>query len=102
MGFSEKEKQDVRVVTSNRVDYPAISNALKERWEDRAIVQRDFGSRAVPRYGDEKGKAPAHSGHVNWTEHSDAAIAESSWDEEAEGTWGEPFDANWSQQGANE
>ena len=102
MGFSEKEKQDVRVVTSNRVDYPAISNALKERWEDRAIVQRDFGPRAVPRYRDDKGKAPAHSGQVNWTEHSDAAIAESSWDEEAGGTWNEPFDANWSQQGANE
>eukprot|EP00959_Pyramimonas_sp_CCMP1952_P167961 3510034-Pyramimonas_sp.AAC.1 len=48
MDFTEKEKQDVRVVTQNRLDFDAISKALKERWEDKALVQRDFGPRAMP------------------------------------------------------
>ncbi|CAK0814911.1 unnamed protein product [Prorocentrum cordatum] len=59
MDFTEKEKQDVRVVTQNRLDFDAISKALKERWEDKALVQRDFGPRAMPRYGPEAGPQSA-------------------------------------------
>ncbi|CAK0867947.1 unnamed protein product, partial [Prorocentrum cordatum] len=59
MDFTEKEKQDVRVVTQNRLDFDAISKALKERWEDKALVQRDFGPRAMPRYGPESGPQSA-------------------------------------------
>ncbi|CAK0875282.1 unnamed protein product [Prorocentrum cordatum] len=59
MDFTEKEKQDVRVVTQNRLDFDAISKALKERWEDKALVQRDFGPRAMPRYGPESGQQSA-------------------------------------------
>ncbi|CAK0832874.1 unnamed protein product [Prorocentrum cordatum] len=59
MDFTEKEKQDVRVVTQNRLDFDAVSKALKERWEDKALVQRDFGPRAMPRYGPESGPQSA-------------------------------------------
>ena len=37
-------------MTGSRFYYQAVSHALEERWEDKASVQRDFGTSATPRY----------------------------------------------------
>ncbi len=85
MNFTEKEKQDVRVVTQNRLDFDAISKALKERWEDKALVQRDFGPRVMPQYGAEAGPQaasytdPEEDRDSDWYEGWAAAMDDQEW-----------------------